>query len=116
MSIKTNQMITPKWTILSFILTAIMVASLVLFTGCTQEPISSIDPGLDDSIFFNLNPHDSYFSFFALYAEIADDITVISSLESSFLVPGPTETGDCSETLKIFDEIIIDTINKTKKT
>ncbi len=59
MSIKTNQMITPKWTILGLILTAIMVASLVLFAGCTQEPISSIDPGLDDSIFFNLTYDDS---------------------------------------------------------
>ena len=59
MSIKTNQMITPKWTIFSLLLAAIMVASLVLFTGCTQEPIGSIDPGLDDNIFFNLTYDDS---------------------------------------------------------
>ena len=59
MSIKTNQMITPKWTILSLLLAAIVVASLVLFTGCTQKPIGSIDPELDDSIFFNLTYDDS---------------------------------------------------------
>jgi len=58
-SIKTNKRIAPKLTILSLILTAIMVASLVLFTGCTQDPIGSIDPGLDDNIFFNFTYEDS---------------------------------------------------------
>jgi len=58
-SFKTNQIIGPKWTIPSFSLAAMMVTSLVMFAGCTQEPIGSNDPGLDDSIFFNLAFEDS---------------------------------------------------------
>jgi len=59
MGIKANQHKVYRWAILSLFLTAIMVASLVSFTGCTQEPFGSIDPGLDDSIFFNLTYDDS---------------------------------------------------------